>query len=142
MLIQTNELDHHIWKFKQRLVFNHQNECNLTLSNIWWIVFFLALKVMLLCSFHITQTQHNQISCKKERRFHNPPEEWTNWTRWSCKESRSVDEIPIQYLTMLHKGAKMGQERNMWRVVYNPPQPVMRNDVTCHQVVLCRSWGT
>jgi len=38
----------------------------------------------------ITKIQHNQISCKKERRAHNPSEKWTNWTRWSCKKSNQM----------------------------------------------------
>ena len=99
--------------------------------NIWWIVVSLALKTLLFRSFHITQTQHNQISCKNERLARKPLEEWINWTRWSYKESGSADDIPIQDLTMLHKGVKTGQERNKWCAVSNPPHSVTQK---------CESW--
>ena len=75
MPIQTNGLDYRKWKFKQTLIlviFNHQNKCNLTLSNSWWMVHSLFLKILLFLSFHNTQTQHNQTSSKKKDEFARP----------------------------------------------------------------------
>jgi hypothetical protein len=101
----------------------HQREWYLTLSNIWCVVASLVLKTLLFRSFHITQVQHNHISCKNERRTRVPPDEWMNWIKWSRNEFRSAEEIPIQDFTRPHKGAKAGQERNTWWAVSNPPQP-------------------
>jgi len=88
----------------------------------------LFLNNLLLHLVHNTQTQQCQRICIQERCARKLPEEWTNWTKWSCKWSGSADATPIHNLTRLQRE---GHDRNTWRVVSEAPQLVTRN---------CKSW--
>jgi hypothetical protein len=104
------------------VVFNHQWEWILTLSNSWGKDVPKSLNNLWLRSFPITQTHRSQMRCKKERCARSPPEEWMKWWRWSDKFRGSTNEKPIYDRTKDQREPKKQHASNNCWADSTPPQ--------------------
>jgi hypothetical protein len=108
---QSKRLDHQLWQLEAkitRVAFSHLKENNLILSNNWGVVHAEARNNLRFLSVNTIQTQASHMSCGKDRRAQEPPDEYVNWTKWSRKEVYSTIEMPIHDRTNAQREINFG----------------------------------
>jgi len=123
---QVKGLDHHLWVPKINmafLAFSHANDNNLILSSNLWTSVTTLLNSLLLCSFHNTQVQSNQINWRNELLALPTSVIKVNCVKWSEMLLEFAPTNPIHWRTCFHNGAKEVQDKNKWSVVSTWPHP-------------------
>jgi len=105
------------------LAFNHKKESSLIFSTRTKGVDTIFLKVRLLRSFQITQTQANQMTLKNEWVPRGMPAMQEHWIKWSRIWRGCTTESPTQFQTWSHKAYDISHSRKRWLTVSDAPHP-------------------
>jgi len=92
-----------------------------------WIESSFRLKIILLHSFQITQTQENQITYIRDRRILEQPDTKPNYIKWLETLDTSTEEKPIHYRTCFQTLSKNLQLKNKWLADFVTPHPLTQS---------------